>query len=1032
MINKYQFFSSGGSQTTIASIFISGDYAASTVVGNDIIDVELSYGFFDMTSNSISEFYSYNGSDFTKRLPDNNYLIFTANTSIVTGYTVTKDFFSLYSADDKNNYANNLFYSIQSISATTKIGIKFEDVYQNDTFVNVNLIRNFASLETLTIKNNAFGEWNQISSPTGVVFGTLTATQKLKDENGDFLKIPLRNVPMFVYNQTALNASPTNLTEGDSRTPLNMLQNSSRNFYTTDFSYNFDAQILPSVTTSSVTDTYRFSTITNEKGEFIITDVPTGIQTLILEIDLLKQGLTQEEVELNVSPYPKTNELSPEQIPSLIYREIPLQVLPSWGVVNTGYTNVDINLALDLRKWSTFFVPPITSYGKTYDEIIQAGFQPNVAIKVRDMANKNVDGVHLFPNSNIECVVIPDVKKRDYSRLLGWTNEVRQLRDLITFNQMEFNAFKLPANIYDPDAYKTDGSGNTISDKGVWLSSYEFKMFFSDENLFYRATGFNVGAPSNKLNVGSPSSAIIPAESNNYDESNNAATGGTLSFPFEKPWSANYPIKYSIPKLPSEINLLKQYTNEEPTNMLVPKYFDGDRVGTQTELQVTSGDLKFGGWGAQTNYAGDVYPNYFAQQVTTSELYKYEAAINTFDEFTNGYNPNYDYGNVPVGQKSQVKNGEVYQRVECGHAYFMWTQGYPRIINLSEYDSMYTADFLPEQQTNSQYNGTETPLYDNYLPENKLFNNDTLLATDFSQVPDIYKGYIYLYKIVNPDPNLLVPPQPPLQKRGINLNFRNIYIQRGGTVDFQGNPQKARLVPEDAVKSDNNFDYFFYNFPSANQDTKDSAKLVIKNIGTVSVEINTGIQTYKIYPSPDPLSFIEIPFEEINTKTIVLPTNNDFDYTSNTYHTTNYEIYVKEGLKFHYGGPTANLSYITPDPLVITIDGALTANTISVSGKTLLDGYDTYVLVSRVKEVRVRGTQFNSPPLYPSPNINSDKINWGLNTIVSNRQVDAEVKGLVLTSTPISPVEVREFRLEANDIDAYIQDQQPILPYKIL
>ena len=61
---------------------------------------------------------------------------------------------------------------------------------------------------------------------------------------------------------------------------------------------------------------------------------------------------------------------------------------------------------------------------------------------------------------------------------------------------MQYNAFKVPANIYDPNAYKTDGSGNTISDKGVWLASYEFKMFFTNEGSFFRATGFNLGTTS--------------------------------------------------------------------------------------------------------------------------------------------------------------------------------------------------------------------------------------------------------------------------------------------------------------------------------------------------------------------------------------------------------------------------------------------------------------------------------------------------------------------------------------------------------
>ena len=413
---------------------------------------------------------------------------------------------------------------VHSISGSSiKIGFEFQDVFENDTFVNLDFRNTYGSLETLTIKNNAFGQWNTISSPTGVVFGTLTATQKINDENGNPIEIPLRNVPIMIFNQTNTNVTTINPAQGG-RTPLNMIQNSDRSHYTNDFSYNFDQQILPDVKTKNVTDTYQYSTMTNENGEYILVDVPTGVQTLIIEIDLLKQGLTQEEVELNVNPYPKTNNLTPEQVPHLIYREIPIQVLSSWGIINTGYTNCDINIAVDLRKWATFFVPPVTAYGKTYQEILQAGFQPNLSIRVRDMAQRGTNG-EIFPITNIECVNIPDVTKRDTTRLLGWTNEIRQLRDLIVFNELQYNAFKLPANIYDPRAYKTDGSGNTITDKGVWLASYEFKTFFTKEDSFFRATGFNLGTASQN-----PDSSFSTTQfyQNNFDLTNNNSLSSSI------------------------------------------------------------------------------------------------------------------------------------------------------------------------------------------------------------------------------------------------------------------------------------------------------------------------------------------------------------------------------------------------------------------------------------------------------------------------------------------------------------------------
>ena len=228
MINKYQFLSSAGTQTTLASIFISGDFAAN-VSGdstNNIIDVQLSYGNFSITSNQVPDFYPYNGNFFSRRLPDNNFGVFSNNYSTVTGYTITQDLLRVYSQAEKTSFVNNTISYLQKINANQlKIGINFEDVYNNDTFVNINLRRSFSSLETLTIKNNALGSWNTISSLTGIVFGTLTATQKINDNNGNPIQIPLRNVPIMVFNQTN-EVVTTFQTSQDGRTPLNMVQNS--------------------------------------------------------------------------------------------------------------------------------------------------------------------------------------------------------------------------------------------------------------------------------------------------------------------------------------------------------------------------------------------------------------------------------------------------------------------------------------------------------------------------------------------------------------------------------------------------------------------------------------------------------------------------------------------------------------------------------------------------------------------------------------------------------------------------------------
>ena len=985
MINKYQFFNSASTLTTVANIFISGDIGLSFSADTNIIDIYQSFGHYDFTGK-IYEFFPYNGLNFNKRNYDDNNFVFLYSANTVTGYTIIQGLYHQYSSDEKNTFADNLAIKITNQDPNLKFGVVFEDVPEQDNYVNISLERSIDLIETLTIKNNVVGQWNQLDSPTGVVFGTLIANQKINDSNGNPIKIPLRNVPILIHNKQNASVATINPSNDNSRTAVNMVNNSKRDYYTNDFSWNFDKSILPTISTKNVTDVYKYSTITNENGEFIITDVPTGIQTMILEIDLLKQGLTPEEVELNVSPYPKTQNLTPDQVPHLIYREVPIQVLPSWGTINTGYTRVDMNLNIDLRKWSTFFVPPVTIYKDTYDKILQAGILPSLNIRVKDMANTGING-RLYPSDNIECVVIPDITQRDKSRFIGWFNETRQLRSLITFNQLSFNAFKLPANIYDPNSYKTDGSGNTTSDKGVWLSSYQFKVFFNDENNFYRVSGFNTG------------------ETSTFNLNNNfvSTTGVTIGvFHYEKPWSTDYPTRYSIPQLPNQLNQNKAYDNfsgHTPTgaslNMLVPKYTDGDRLGATT---IFNGYI-FGGWGAQRSDAQDIYPNYFAQQVATSDLYRYEPAILTYDEFSNGYMPNYNYGGVAVNQ-SNVKGGELYQRVECGHAYFMWLQGYPRVTNNKDYDELYTPDF----KNNATVPGI-SPYY-SYSGNNYLFYSDTLLATDFIPTPNFNKGYIYLYKIVNPDPTTLVPPQPPLTKRFVNLNFQNIYMQRGGK------DEKARAVIN---TNDRNHRFKFRYFNEESHETTDAAVLRIKNNGIVTSTITVGSDTIDIAPNGGSYDFNLL--DVANQNVIQLPTNDNFDFAANTYYTTNYEMSV-HNLNFYF--PNGNLSekivdYPTgyqgyaPRYNIGVNDGTNYYSNIYLSGNTLLSGVNTYYLVTKANEIRVRG-------IAGKPKANG---------LIIDCSAEGDFNGLLLISSQITYLESCEFRLNQISIQTSNSEDIP-------
>lgn len=68
---------------------------------------------------------------------------------------------------------------------------------------------------------------------------------------------------------------------------------------------------------------YKYVTTTNEEGEFVIHNVPTGTQTIFFEVDLFKQGLTQDEIALNFYPFPADDSPNIDRLPSLFFRQFP-------------------------------------------------------------------------------------------------------------------------------------------------------------------------------------------------------------------------------------------------------------------------------------------------------------------------------------------------------------------------------------------------------------------------------------------------------------------------------------------------------------------------------------------------------------------------------------------------------------------------------------------------------------------------------------------------------------------------------------
>lgn len=631
------------------------------------------FAIIDATNNVLQIVDTKKDAQYTRN-PDNTFS-FNPNALYVGGYSTTQTLDFVLSSDRQTLIQNNFFNSItngqipsgQTISDAIS-AVFFNNTLIDDMYVNISLNRDYGILDTLSVQNVINGQMPLIQSPTGVVFGKLNAFQKLIDASGNTITIPLANVPIAIFNSSDEFPSISSVDSNGNRIRLNVEENSPENLYVNQESFLTDQSFLTNELGSQVIpNKFLYSTITNANGEFLLTDVPIGSQVLLFEVDLLKQGLTADEIALNFFPYPVTPNPNVDTIPSYFFQQLAVNIVPSWGNYQTGYTEVDISVNLDLRKWTTYIFPPVSVGGQNLETSVAQSSSNSLKIQIRDMTqiNTNNSGLTLVEASKITN----DLNRQDLQQYL-WYNEFPSNILNPEFTVFSCPVLKLVANLYDPNAFKTDKNGDITNNPGVWLTSYEFNMFVNGN--VNRKTGavFNF--------------SDFTVQSH-FDLNHSDSTG----FPYQKPWSISYPNNYSIPKRPT------QYNNNPPIDSNgnhyanYPKYADGDLVGAvrPTILELSNGvnaDNPTGGFGLQTYIDFDNFNNFIwianriSQVATSSLMYKYEQGVAWNESYANGFRPN-DSSETYHGI-STVINGEKYQRLECGYGYFMKPQGWPRIV----------------------------------------------------------------------------------------------------------------------------------------------------------------------------------------------------------------------------------------------------------------------------------------------------------------------------------------------------------------
>ncbi len=839
---------------------------------------------------------------------DNNF-ISLSGMNIYSGTTILQQS-EFLNQSQKNTISSGYINLIQSqflassfLMGTTPISyVQFEDIELDDMYVNITIHREIDSLDTLNIYNVPINSTTTKDSDTGVLFGRLEAIQSIQTEDGKKIRIPLKNTPVAIFNSTEEFPSIGVTNEDDNRITLNIRENTNVGDYFNAESERTDLKFLTNTSQfKSIPDKYKYTAFTNENGEFIIYNVPVGEQTLMYEVNLLKQGLTADEVALNFFQYPTEDNPKVDKVPHYFFRQQQVNIVPSWGTFQTGYTEINITVSLDLRKWCTYYISPIAYKEKTLEQNLATGVNTRITCGIRDMT-KSLDE----NRPAVEVVEIADIYNRNFEQVTEWSGEFKQKKNKVEFFTSQFNAFKLPANLYDPNGIGTNGK------KGVWLAAYQLKMYYSNEKTIYRATGYErewivdfgaIGRNHFNLNKNADY-GIIPATEGNVP------IGKLGKFPYEKSWTINYPEPYKIPKQPNQKNPNKLYdSNGRSISQTEPLYLDGDLIG------YAPWDNNFVGYASQL-IAGEINVTEFSREVTKNAIFKYESLDQWDEQYSNGYQPAFPQSSSSFGTVSNVLNGEKWQRLEAGYAYWLRPEGWPRIENYAWGSAILDSDRVPTTQYGPFIPaGLNSP--DSHVSEIFLLRENILLRME-QTIP--YKtGGLDIYRVKFP--NDLVKPLPPPQDSFATLNFG--YLIGDGTVPAGDADQYETDFPAfflfDGSKYPDLAKHAF--FPMTNLNIR------IYNRGTNQVVIEgTTLEPGEYKDIADYLNCLGF-----GNNKITLPGNYGYNALNNTYTKARYEILFDAESNYTTGSDGTLRQSLAPHGQSAGMEINLWANTMYIN-----------------------------------------------------------------------------------------------------
>ena len=349
-----------------------------------------------------------------------------------------------------------------------------------DSYIKIKLTQTFDFLEVLSLKLSQQELYRIFAADYGVIVGRVIA-------NGGF-GVPNAKVAVFIpldsdetdseiigrYPYTEV--SDTN----EDGIRYNLLEDSQQGkCHTAVGTFPNKRKVLDNDVWLDIYDNYyKFTTTTNDAGDFMIFGVPTGNHKVHMDVDvsdigflsvkpyeLINQGYTENLFESNTTFKSGTDLDSLVQIQS---RDFNVNVLPFWGDVDeneVGINRVDFNLNVDITPSAQFF-------GSIFSEQSNRGVYKGCTPRVKDGRNCELT----FGTGQVEYI----------RRISVDSNEVEFISNTSTSIDENGNwAIIVPMNL---NPVVTDEFGNLIpsEDPQVGIPTECMARFriYMDENRF--------------------------------------------------------------------------------------------------------------------------------------------------------------------------------------------------------------------------------------------------------------------------------------------------------------------------------------------------------------------------------------------------------------------------------------------------------------------------------------------------------------------------------------------------------------------